>query len=104
MARRWLRFEIPSRRGTIPARNGRRAGSVIIARTDPLQSAAGIRGKVHPPSKARRVAGADSVRRRLSIIFQRPINGIALRAGWPLESRPRPRIHGRSCQSPRAQR
>jgi len=41
-------------------------------------------------------AGAESVRRRLSNIFQRPMAGIR-----PL---PRSNIHGSNCQSPRAQR
>ena len=49
-------------------------------------------------------SGAESVRRRLSIIFQRPIAGRDRRASRRCASRARPRIHGRSCQSPRAQR
>ena len=50
------------------------------------------------------VSGADSVRRRLSTIFQRAMPGHGRAGARPLASRARPRIHGRSCQSPRAQR
>ena len=54
-----------------------------------------IEGNVHPASKARTAAGADSVRRRLSSIFQRPIAGIAQLRPVDLPTiGQRPKIHG----------
>ena len=79
-ARKWLRLEIPSRRGTIPVMNGSIGGS-RDRRDDeagPYQGEA-ERGSVHPAINASNAAGADNVRRRLSIIFQRPRIGIAER-------------------------
>ncbi len=46
---------------------------------EPAPDRGSAKGSVHPTSNARNAAGADSVRRRLSIIFQRPIKGIAVR-------------------------
>ena len=45
----------------------------------PSRSSAASNGSAHPASKARTAMGADSVRRRLSSIFQRPIAGMAPR-------------------------
>ncbi len=61
-----------------------------------------VTGSIHPASKARMAMGADSDRRKLSIIFQRPTTGTVV--GWPFGLRARPKIHGSNCQSPRAQR
>ena len=77
----------------------------MVASTNVVQTSAGSNGSVQPIAKARTQAGALSVRRRLSIIFQRPIRGsssLTLGAWPPLPAKPR--IQGKSCQSPRAQR
>ena len=61
-------------------------------------------GSIQPTTMVKNMAGAESVRRRLSIIFQRLIAGIEI---WPRslwELLPKPKIQGSSCQSPRAQR
>ena len=55
-------------------------------------------------SAPRRPTAADSDRRRLSSIFQRPIAGTLPRGRRSALCGPRPRIQGSSCQSPRAQR
>ena len=65
----------------------------MVATMNALHIAGDVPGRVHATTRVRKAAGADSVRRRLSSIFQRPITGIPLR-----------RIHGSSCQSPRAHR
>ena len=57
---------------------------------------AGSGESVQAARSVRTAEGAESVRRRLSSIFQRPRNGTPAAR--------RPTIHGRSCQSPRAQR
>ena len=44
---------------TIPAKKGRSGGSAIVARTNPLHTAADAKGSVHPSSNARNAAGAD---------------------------------------------
>ena len=54
-----------------------KSGNVIVVRMNALHSSAEANGKVQPPSKARKPAGADNDRRRLSIIFHRPTSGIA---------------------------
>ena len=64
-------------------------------------------GTSHPASSVRNMHGAERVRRRLSIIFQRLIAGIVnLAAVFVAGDVPArcPKIHGKSCQSPRAQR
>ena len=81
-----------------------RVGSRIVNRTKPVHTDAAANGNAHPASKASTQAGADSVRRRLSSIFQRPIAGMALRVRSVPATGPRPNIHGSNCQSPRAQR
>ena len=62
------------------------------------------RAASRPRASVASPSGADSVRRRLSIIFQRAIPGIEPRERRPAASRALPRIQGSSCQSPRAQR
>ena len=76
-ARRWTSLDSPARLGMIPLRKGISAGIAIVVRTNALHSSAEANGKVHPTTRARRHAGGDNDRRRLSIIFQRPTNGIA---------------------------
>jgi hypothetical protein len=83
---------------------GIKVGTAIVARMNAVQTSACSNGSNQPASKARTEAGADSVRRRLSNIFQRPIDGMAQRLPFATAVGPCPRIHGRSCQSPRAQR
>jgi len=95
---------IPARRGTMAPMTGMKVGSMIVDRTKTVQRTAASNGNVHPASKARTAAGADSVRRRLSIIFQRPIAGMAPPAILVAVVGARPKIHGTSCQSPLAQR
>src|SRR2546428_12206555 len=88
---------MPRLRGITTVRIGTSVGSAIVVRTNAVHTTGDAAGSVHPTTKVRKVAGADSVRRRLSIIFHRPINGIGR---WE----PYPTIHGSSCQSPRAHR
>ena len=76
----------------------------MVASTNVVQITGEANGSVHPAIKVINAAGADSVRRRLSSIFQRLIGGIGARIRSPLASRAWPRIHGSNCQSPRAQR
>ena len=88
----------PRRRGTISSSAGRSAGTPMHGEDERASRPRGQRARASRPRRRVRSAhGAESVRRRLSIIFQRPSSGHAApRAG--------PRIQGRSCQSPRAQR
>jgi len=95
----------------IPVTNGSIGGVAIVAIMNAVHIAAGHIGSVHPAIMAISVTGACSVRRRLSIIFQRPSDGIDDRpsrggevAASALEPCARPNIHGSSCQSPRAHR
>src|SRR2546428_6904370 len=88
---------MPRLRGITTVRIGTSVGSAIVVRTNAVHTTGDAAGSVHPTTNVRKVAGADSVRRRLSIIFHRPINGIGR---WE----PYPTIHGSSCQSPRAHR
>ena len=92
------------RRGTIAESTGISVDSAIVDRMKPVQTTAACRGSVHPAIKAATLAGADSERRRLSSIFQRPISGSARLPRAPVAASPRPRIHDNSCQSPRTQR
>ena len=59
----------------------------MAASTNVVQITGEANGSVHPAIKVRKAAGADSVRRRLSSIFQRPIRGIGARIRSPLASR-----------------
>ena len=56
----------------------------MVASTNVVQISGEANGSVHPASKVRKAAGADSVRRRLSSIFQRLIGGIGVRIRPPL--------------------
>src|SRR5260370_26420869 len=100
-ARIWLRLEMSRRRGMIPVTNGSIGGVAIVATMNAVQIAAGRSGSVHPAINAVSVIGACIVRRRLSIIFQRPSDGIEDRlsrggggAASVLEPCPRPNTHG----------
>ncbi len=75
-ARKWLRFEIPRRCGISPVKTGKRGGIAMAASTNVVQITGEANGSVHPAIKVKKAAGADSVRRRLSSIFQRLIGGI----------------------------
>src|SRR5216683_7539921 len=75
-ARRWLRLEIPLRRGFSPTRNGSRAGIAIVARMNRVHIQGDTGGSSQLTINVRKAAGAERVRRRLSSIFQRPIVGI----------------------------
>ena len=79
-------------------------GSAIVRTTNSVQRSAERSGKVQPASNARTAAGAESVRRRLSSIFQRPTAGRTLDVEPPDRNGPRPKIQGSNCQSPRAHR
>src|SRR5207302_551779 len=81
---------MPRLRGITTVRIGTSVGSAIVVRTNAVHTTGDAAGSVHPTTKVRKVAGADSVRRRLSIIFHRPINGIGR---WE----PYPTIHGSSA-------
>src|SRR3954451_2075586 len=87
-----------------PATTGHAAGMTTVASTKIVQMLAGTDGNVHAAISVAAVNGADSVRRRLSIIFHRENPGIGLWRRFPVASRAVSRIHGNSCQSPRAQR
>ena len=104
IARRWLRLEIPSRRGRSPARTGSAAGTIDVARMKAVQRPVATDGSVQAAISVARVRGADRLRRRLSSIFQRAMPGMSFRRRVPVTSRAWPRIHGSICQSPRAQR
>ena len=52
-----------------------RLGRIKVASTNVVQTSAGSSGSIQPAANAKSPAGALSVRRRLSIIFQRPIRG-----------------------------
>ena len=95
-ARTWLRLEIPRPRGMAPVSTGSSVGSPMVATTNAVHIAGPPAGSVQPTASVSSAAGADSVRRRLSSIFQRPMAGI--------ERDPEAKIHGSSCQSPRAHR
>ena len=62
-----------------------------------------MQGQGPSPHQRDEDAGPESVRRRLSSIFQRPI-AEDCRAPITRGGSRRPKIHGSSCQSPRAQR
>ena len=79
-------------------------GRAMVSTTKTVQTSAAGSGSVQPASSATIAAGGDNVRRRLSNIFQRPIAGRLLRSARSPCPCTRPRIHGSSCQSPRAQR
>ena len=101
-ARRWLCATMPDRRGAISANTGSNVGKAIVASTNRVQLSAAGSGSSQPANSAMTMAGAESVRRRLSSIFQRPSSGSDLRPRRVAS--PRPKIHGSNCQSPRAQR
>ena len=98
-AAKWLRSVTPSRLGRMPKGSGSKRGSASIAITTIVQTAATAGGISQPANSVANAIGASSERRRLSIIFQRPTTGMP-----PSSRRFAPNIHGRSCQSPRAQR
>src|SRR3954470_15947243 len=87
-----------------PASTGHAAGMTAVASTKIVQIPGGTEGRVQAAISVATVNGADSVRRRLSIIFQRENPGIWLWRRFPVASLAVLRIHGNSCQSPRAQR
>ena len=74
----------------------------MAARTIAVQPIATSKGRNHPAINAAIARGGDSERRKLSSIFQRATAGMAARARLPCDIMPK--IHGRSCQSPRVQR
>ena len=84
---------MPCRRGNSPAKTGSSAGTTIDARTRPVQTGPDTPGATQATPSVATASGADAVRRRLSIIFQRPITGSGGRS-WPCASRARPTIHG----------
>src|ERR1700746_3226889 len=74
---KWLRGVIPAWRGKTAEITGRKVCKRIVERTNPIHTDAAANGNDNPPSKYHAQPGADSVRRRLSTIFQRPIAGTA---------------------------
>ena len=93
---------MPDRLGITSVSAGTREGSARAPNTNPVHTSGELWGSVQPATSVSQAAGADSVRRRLSIIFHMPMTGIRVRrvaaAAVPLM------IQGSSCQSPRAQR
>ena len=74
----------------------------MVASTNAVHTSGEAGGSSQPAIRVSQAAGADRVRRRLSIIFHRPTSGIQVGRA-PARMSPRI-IQGRSCQSPRAQR
>ena len=103
-SRKWLRLEMPLSREFNPTRKGINEGIAIVASTKRVHIQGDTCGTIHPANMSSSMQGAESVRRRLSSIFQRLIAGIETLRRSSLESPPCPKIHGKSCQSPRAQR
>ncbi len=108
LARREARLaEIARSRAAIEARAKERLAreqAEYEAKIAAREAKAAAPGGFHPANKANMHAGADSVRRRLSSIFHRPIAGIGPRSRSVPAVGPRPQTHGSNCQSPRAQR
>ena len=91
-------------RAAVRRRSASTRGMSTQATTNAVHSPADADGIVHAATSVASVSGGDSVRRRLSTIFQRAMPWIELRLRRPVAVVARPRIQGRSCQSPRAQR
>ncbi|HSD10450.1 MAG TPA: hypothetical protein VLF14_05680, partial [Candidatus Binatia bacterium] len=83
-ARACARFEIPRRRGMMPRRVGKSAGIAIVANTKAVQIRGLANGRVQAASNAKIVAGAESVRRKLSTIFHSLIRAVGVLARSPL--------------------
>ena len=98
-AAKWLLGVTPRRAGITPNGNGKRRGSASIDSVRAVHIRACGRGSIQPAASDNRAIGASSDRRKLSIIFQRPTADTP-----PMPPPRRPKIQGRSCQSPRAQR
>ena len=67
----------------------------IVASTNIVQITGEANGSVHPAIKVKKAAGADSVRRRLSSIFQRLIGGSGTdrrRSVWGVADDPRQQL------------
>src|SRR5580658_9464838 len=103
-SRKWLRLETPLSREFSPTKKGISAGIEIVARTKRVHIQGDTCGTSHPVIMTSSMNGAESVRRRLSSIFQRLIAGIEILRRSSFDRPPRPKIHGSNCQSPRAQR
>ena len=95
---------MPRRRGSRPARTGSAPGTMTAASTNAVHTSAGTDGDRpgHEQGHQRERGG----QRPAQVVEHLPARerGIGLRLRWPAASRARPRIHGSSCQSPRAQR
>ena len=94
----------PRARRQQPRQHGQRRGDDRRREDEARPHPGATEPNVHAATSVATASGADSVRRRLSTIFQRAMPGMEPRVRRPVASRARPRIHGRSCQSPRAQR
>ena len=109
-ARTWLRLEIPGTRGHTPANAGSSGGMARTTRTKAVQSTADdLRPVPSRTTSVRNDAGIDSVRRRLSTIFQRPTSGQAFaqdpRQQLPIAARPAVLAsRGRQVSSPERSR
>ena len=99
-ARRWLETLIAGWLGKICARTGIMGGRMMVANKKLVQITASCGAMIQPANMAKTRDGADSVRLRLSSIFQRPMAGTLPLV--PLG--PSPKTQGNSCQSPRSQR
>ncbi|MNZ64939.1 hypothetical protein D3C78_831190 [compost metagenome] len=97
-AQKWLRRRMPLRDGRIAKATGSSGGIARVASTSKVPISAAGNGSSQHRQRLARANGANSERRRLSSILQRPISGTARRPVQP------PTIHGSSCQSPRVQR
>src|SRR5580698_5273628 len=91
-------------RGLKPVRKGISEGIASVARMNRVHIQGEIPGTNQLTTSVRNMQGAERVRRKLSSIFQRLIAGIFIFLLSSLGKSPCPKIHGISCQSPRAQR
>ena len=83
-----------------PGQDRSAAGTTTMARTKHRPHSRWCPGATRPPSRVAKAAGGESVRRRLSSIFQRPMRGMGLRIGRPVASSPRPSDPGQELPVP----
>src|SRR5260370_31209392 len=99
-ARKWLRLEIPPCRGTRPSKKGMSGGIEIISKMKRVNIHGDSGDISHPTTNVRNIAGAESVRRRLSIIFHRLIAEIVYWRPCSGGKPPFSYIKGITCHSP----
>ena len=78
VVRKWVRSEMPRRRDVNPPVIARITGKANAISTRPIRTACGAFGMAQLATSAKKAAGAERERRKLSSIFQRPTKGIPL--------------------------